>query len=187
MAGRKPNDEVQDVNIFPENYVMNSWEDDTPEMIIEKTRGRTSGEKPRHQKLVHEGTLYIRPEWKIPGMQMAWIMERLMNETNTDNIEKAHHNGWRFVKKEECPWMHIEEMDGYHIQGRADGLIRKGGMVLMKKSLEDYLEEQEEHRLDGEDVRRQAAELTGYLGNHAEPRFKVENKMSYTPSYRHRG
>jgi hypothetical protein len=187
MAGKKHTEEVQDVDVFPENYTMNSWDNDTPEMKIEKERGRSMGEKPRHQKLVHEGTFYIRPEWKIPGMQMAWIMERLMNETKTDNIEKAYHNGWRFVKKEECPWMQIEEMDGYESRGRSDGLVRKGGMILMKKSLEDYLEDQEEHRLEGEYVRKQSAELTGYLGNHEQPRFTVENSGNYTPNYRHRG
>lgn len=186
MAVKKSDENVPEPNVFPEGYTMNSW-GETPEVSIEKSRGGPQSKTPAHKKLVHEGTFYIRPEWKIPGMQMAWIMERLMNEQKDDNIEKAYHNGWRFVKQEECPWMQIEEMKDYPSRGRGDGLIRKGGMILMKKPLEDYLESQEEHREEGEYVRKQSAELTGYLGNHAEPRFTVENTHNYTPNYRHRG
>lgn len=187
---KEPTENMQDVVAISENTVMHSWDSmhDADYKLAQERSPSQYNPYEREQEVLHEGTFYMRPEWKIEGMQLAWIMERLMNEVKEESLEKAFHKGWRPVRRDECYWLMNEEYPDFIPNYSADGYVRKSGMMLMKMPIETYQRQQESYRKQGEEVRRQSNELTAYLSDHQGPvKTKVyENSSSYQPSYRHK-
>lgn len=176
---------VEDVNIFPEGHVMHQWSqemDDRDHVVVaERTRPG------RRNLMKNKGQYYVPREWWPAGYQIAWISEYLMNKPEIANLESRIRDGWEFVKASEMPEYRVIKMDHEFDRGREDGRIRNGAHIMMKLPLDEYIESQEELRMEGEEVRRQSAALTSYMSNQAQPRQVIENSVSYTPSYKHKG
>ena len=187
---KEPQTEAQDYVAISENTVLHSW-DGMHDADYQLAKERSPGQYNIHEKeqdILHEGTFYLRPEWKIEGMQLAWIMERLLNELKESNLEAAWARGWRPVKRDECFWLQYEDCPDFMPNLYADGIVRKSGMMLMKMPQEMYDRQQESYRVKGEEVRRQSNELTAYLSDNTGPvkTNLVVNTSSYQPSFRHK-
>src|SRR5271167_3790106 len=94
----KSNEEVQDVSVFPEGHIMNSWNDDGRETSLTSERTRVD-EKRVYTKPItrHRGKLYFPIEEIPDGWQYAWVTERLLGEPQNDNIQEQYENGYDFV------------------------------------------------------------------------------------------
>lgn len=177
------NDQMQDVSVFPEGYVMNSWDSDGREVDIAAERTRADEKRLFAQPATrHRGSLWF-PKEQIPdGWQYGWFTERLLGEPQNDNLQEAYENGWDFVKQSDHPDYMVRELFS-----NPDNRIRRRNNILMKKPLHEYEMSQRECVEESAAKQREIAHLTNYFGNNAkEPRFVVENTGSYTPNYVHK-
>lgn len=184
MARKQDTEVVEDVCVFPEDHVMHTFSRDTNQRDeLEHTRSRPGGNRKRG----HEGKFHIPKEWWPYGYQLGWMVEYVLNVPQNDNLQERILDGWEFVASNEIPQIKIVEMDHEFDRSRNDGRIRRGGCILMKKPLDIYLDQQEEYRSDGEDIRAQSGALTEYLSSGRDPRNIVVDERSYQPAYRHKG
>lgn len=176
---------VQDVNVFPDGYEMNAWNNnDGREVDISASRSRVSDKRPSSIGFKrHKGNLWFPIEEIPEGWQYGWFTERLLNEPQGDNLQEAYENGWDFVNQSDHPTYMVREL-----YANTDNRIRRRNNILMKKPKDEYLAEQRGHVEESAMKQREISALTEYLGDSSpnDPRFVVENNGSYTPSYSNR-
>ena len=59
------------------------------------------------------------------GLTYRWVAEYVRGEYQDQNLDYRHAEGWRPVTRDELP-------QGFHARQAEDGLVRRGGLVLMK-------------------------------------------------------
>jgi hypothetical protein len=176
-------EDVEDESVFPEGHIMNEWAyDNGRETSLAKDRTREKGD----YFVENESDFYIAEEDKIPGYQLAWMNEYVLGVPQRDNLRRLQRKGWDFVHVSEMPNMPTIPIKHHMHADTDDGWIRVGPTILMKKPLEAYQRDQENKRLEGEEIRRQSEALTDYMGTSGAPKFVVENKMSYQPNHKMR-
>jgi hypothetical protein len=183
----KPIESADEVSIFPEGHVMNSWQNDGREIDINSARTRQDSKRTDYSKLPsrHRGNLWF-PKEQIPeGWQYAWFTERLLGEPQNDNLQEGYENGWDFVKQSDHPEYMVREL-----YANPDNRIRRRNNILMKKPIHEYLISQQESEEENMAKQKEIACLTDYLGNGPNtPRYLpelTENSGNYTPNYVHR-
>jgi hypothetical protein len=81
-----------------------------------------------------KGRLWVDPATLDPGCDYQWIRESAMGERDEGNLQMAmDENGFAPVDAKELPGAAGARLPG---QKAADGLIRRGGLILMKRSKE---------------------------------------------------
>jgi hypothetical protein len=160
--------------------IADDWGTLRREVAIETDRTRADSRPVPKKVRAYTGRLYFPPELIPEGWQYAFMVERVMNEDQPENLQNRYEDGWRFVKASEHPELMIPHMEHYFSKGKDDGLIRRGGQILMKKPLDDYIATQVHWMNESIDRVTQAAYETDYTNNRSgPPRFKVENESSY--------
>jgi len=184
MAKKQDTEVVEDVCVFAEDHVMHQWSrEQTPRDQIQSSRSRPMSRAKRG----HEGKFHIPYEIWPNGFMLGWMVEYVLNVPQNDNLHERVLDGWEFVNANEIPQLKMVELNHDFDRSRSDGRIRRGGCILMKKPMEMYLEEQEEHRIQGEEIRKESGALTEYLSNGRDPRNVVVDERSYQPAHRSRG
>jgi hypothetical protein len=176
----------EDVCVFPEGHVMNEWSA-SPSRDRNAREGNNNEERrPRRHITKDKGKFFIPREWWPAGYQLGWMTEYVLNVPQGDNLRSRQMDGWEFVHSSEIPQLPNNVLNHEFDRGRDDGRIRNGGCILMKMPLEEYLQEQEEYREDGEEIRRQSAALTDYLGAAPGREQFLVNDQKYEPAFKHR-
>jgi hypothetical protein len=88
-----------------------------------------------------KGRLWVDPTTLDPTFDYQWIRESCMGERDEGNLQQAmDDNGFIPVDAKELPGASGAKLPG---QKAADGLIRRGGLILMKRSKEIAQDQQE--------------------------------------------
>jgi hypothetical protein len=187
MARTKTPDEFNNSpSLYPENMALHSWGNETPEFQIEKDRGYKQYEDPHFQKMIYEGTFHMRPDWIIPGYQLGWIMERVLNQPDYANVQKRLNMGWEPVRKEECHWLHHNKFPDLINVGGDDPYVRNSGQILMKIPQELYNHMQDSHWVEGKKIEKESLTLTNYMSNRPQDPRSVnifDSSGKYDPNF----
>lgn len=159
------------------------WEGADVESSIEASRRHL--DNPRYaisDDFAHKGTLYFPPELIPEGWVYGFVNERLMNEDQPENISEMYRKGWDFVKASDHPEFAFPKMDHRYAAGLDDGNIRIKGSILMKLPKEVFLQRQRKYEQEADNIRKQSAALTDYLGQD-KTRFNYGTETGFSPIY----
>lgn len=121
----------------------------------------------KRQKWINasKGNLYIDSK-NIPANEVwAWVRQKARNQPDDDNMMLMLRKGWVPVRPEECK--EFSEVSSYAKEFGLDsqGMIRHGGLVLMKRSKEEDDEEKEYQDEQNRKVRNSVRRLTQQIGH----------------------
>lgn len=128
----------------------------------------------------HKGRLYFDKS-KIPAhLQYGYIRTRLDNQDDIDNFTNALDDGWVPVAATDHPELNVIDIFNDRISERFPGSIRKGGMMLMKKPKDMYLEQDAYYRDEALQNQEASEALTQFADNNSFNARVVENDSKFT-------